>query len=400
MREIFIEEQNRDRKIALVEEGILKEVYQETENKERMEGNIYLGKVKDILPGMQAAFVDIGLKRNAFIHMKDIIPKASNETGNKQESLEKYRIQDYIKQDENILVQVKKDSSDAKGARITCHIHIPGRFVVLVTENEFITTSQKIADKKEKERLIQITQNMLKNIKKPRERMGFIIRTAAQGIEEKELQEDISKLVAIWRKMQEGKESKDVPKILYQRGSILQKMLLDFIDQGIHKIIVNEEKIKKEIEEEIKKIQYKENTIIIEVQQNIWDRYQLAKQIEKIQDRKIWLNCGGFITIDKTEALTAIDVNSGKYTGKKSLEETVLKVNAEASKEIAKQLRLRDIGGIIMIDFIDMQEETSRKKIVKLLEESLREDRSKTQIVEFTKLSLLEMTRKHIWNHP
>ena len=400
MREIFIEEQNRDRKIALVEEGILKEFYQETENKERMEGNIYLGKVKDILPGMQAAFVDIGLKRNAFIHMKDIIPKVSNETGNKQESLEKYRIQDYIKQDKNILVQVKKDSSDAKGARITCHIHIPGRFVVLVTENEFITTSQKIADKKEKERLIQITQNMLKNIKKPRERMGFIIRTAAQGIEEKELQEDISKLVAIWRKMQEGKESKDVPKILYQRGSILQKMLLDFIDQGIHKIIVNEEKIKKEIEEEIKKIQYKENTIIIEVQQNIWDRYQLAKQIEKIQDRKIWLNCGGFITIDKTEALTAIDVNSGKYTGKKSLEETVLKVNAEASKEIAKQLRLRDIGGIIMIDFIDMQEETSRKKIVKLLEESLREDRSKTQIVEFTKLSLLEMTRKHIWNHP
>ncbi len=400
MREIFIEEQNRDRKIALVEEGILKEFYQETENKERMEGNIYLGKVKDILPGMQAAFVDIGLKRNAFIHMKDIIPKVSNETGNKQESLEKYRIQDYIKQDENILVQVKKDSSDAKGARITCHIHIPGRFVVLVTENEFITISQKIADKKEKERLIQITQNMLKNIKKPRERMGFIIRTAAQGIEEKELQEDISKLVAIWRKMQEGKESKDVPKILYQRGSILQKMLLDFIDQGIHKIIVNEEKIKKEIEEEIKKIQYKENTIIIEVQQNIWDRYQLAKQIEKIQDRKIWLNCGGFITIDKTEALTAIDVNSGKYTGKKSLEETVLKVNAEASKEIAKQLRLRDIGGIIMIDFIDMQEETSRKKIVKLLEESLREDRSKTQIVEFTKLSLLEMTRKHIWNHP
>ncbi len=400
MREIFIEEQNRDRKIALVEEGILKEFYQETENKERMEGNIYLGKVKDILPGMQAAFVDIGLKRNAFIHMKDIIPKVSNETGNKQESLEKYRIQDYIKQDKNILVQVKKDSSDAKGARITCHIHIPGRFVVLVTENEFITISQKIADKKEKERLIQITQNMLKNIKKPRERMGFIIRTAAQGIEEKELQEDISKLVAIWRKMQEGKESKDVPKILYQRGSILQKMLLDFIDQGIHKIIVNEEKIKKEIEEEIKKIQYKENTIIIEVQQNIWDRYQLAKQIEKIQDRKIWLNCGGFITIDKTEALTAIDVNSGKYTGKKSLEETVLKVNAEASKEIAKQLRLRDIGGIIMIDFIDMQEETSRKKIVKLLEESLREDRSKTQIVEFTKLSLLEMTRKHIWNHP
>ena len=177
-------------------------------------------------------------------------------------------------------------------------------------------------------------------------------------------------------------------------------MLIDFIDKGISKIVVNEEKIAKEVEQEIEKIQHKPNTIPIEVENNIWDRYRLSKQIERMQDRKVWLNCGGFITIDKTEALTAIDVNSGKYTGRKNLEETVLKVNEEASREIAKQLRLRDIGGIIMIDFIDMQEEKNRKKIVQLLEQSLKEDRSKTQIVEFTKLSLLEMTRKHIWNHP
>ena len=164
--------------------------------------------------------------------------------------------------------------------------------------------------------------------------------------------------------------------------------------------MVNEKKVADKVEQEMEKMQHKKNTIPLEVEENIWDRYGLDKQIEKIQDRKIWLNCGGFITIDKTEALTAIDVNSGKYTGRKNLEETVLKVNEEASKEIAKQLRLRDIGGIIMIDFIDMQEEESRRKIVQLLEESLKEDRSKTQIVEFTKLSLLEMTRKHIWNHP
>ena len=191
-----------------------------------------------------------------------------------------------------------------------------------------------------------------------------------------------------------------LPKVLYENGSILQKMLLDFMDKDVHKIVVNEEKVADKVEQEMEKMQHKKNTIPLEVEENIWDRYGLDKQIEKIQDRKIWLNCGGFITIDKTEALTAIDVNSGKYTGRKNLEETVLKVNEEASKEIAKQLRLRDIGGIIMIDFIDMQEEESRKKIVQLLEESLKEDRSKTQIVEFTKLSLLEMTRKHIWNHP
>lgn len=191
-----------------------------------------------------------------------------------------------------------------------------------------------------------------------------------------------------------------LPKVLYENGSILQKMLLDFMDKDVHKIVVNEKKVADKVEQEMEKMQHKKNTIPLEVEENIWDRYGLDKQIEKIQDRKIWLNCGGFITIDKTEALTAIDVNSGKYTGKKNLEETVLKVNEEASKEIAKQLRLRDIGGIIMIDFIDMQEEESRRKIVQLLEESLKEDRSKTQIVEFTKLSLLEMTRKHIWNHP
>ena len=190
------------------------------------------------------------------------------------------------------------------------------------------------------------------------------------------------------------------PKVLYENGSILQKMLLDFIDKDMDKVVVNQEDLKKEVEQEMEKIQHKKNTIPIEIKANIWDKYDLDKQIEKIQDRKIWLNCGGFITIDKTEALTAIDVNSGKYTGRKNLEETALKVNEEASKEIAKQLRLRDIGGIIMIDFIDMQEEESRRKIVQLLEESLKEDRSKTQIVEFTKLSLLEMTRKHIWNHP
>ena len=403
MLEIFIEQQKESRKIALVEDGVLKEFYEETNQKERREGNIYLGRVKDILPGMQAAFVDIGLKRNAFIHMKDIIPKVSNQTGNKQENLEKYKIQNYIKPRDNLLVQIKKDSSDSKGARITCHIHIPGRFVVLVTENDFVTISQKIVDKEERKRLSDLAQKTIEKVRQPNEKLGVIIRTAAENKAEEELKEDIQNLVTAWRNMQKiQKESNHngVPKALYENGSILRKMLLDFIDKEISSIKVNQEELKQEVEQEIKEIQHKKNVIPIEKEENIWDRYGLDKQIEKIQDRKIWLNCGGFITIDKTEALTAIDVNSGKYTGKKNLEETVLKVNEEASREIAKQLRLRDIGGIIMIDFIDMQEEDSRKKIVQLLEESLKEDRSKTQIVEFTKLSLLEMTRKHIWNHP
>lgn len=202
MLEIFIEEQKGNRKIALVEEGVLKEFYEETDQQERLEGNIYLGKVKDILPGMQAAFVDIGLKRNAFIHMKDIIPKVSNETGNKEENLEKYRIQDYMKQKDNLLVQIKKDSSNSKGARITCHIHIPGRFVVLVTENDFVTISQKITDKEERKRLFDLVQKTIEEIRKPDEKLGIIIRTAAENKSEKELKEDIQNLVTAWREMQ------------------------------------------------------------------------------------------------------------------------------------------------------------------------------------------------------
>lgn len=203
MLEIFIEEQEENRRVALVEDSVLKEFYEETDKKERKEGNIYLGKVKDILPGMQAAFVDIGLPKNAFIHMKDIIPKVSNETGNKQENLEKYRIQDYMQQNDNLLVQIKKDSSNSKGARITCHIHIPGRFVVLVTENDFITLSQKIIDKKERERLSHIAKKTIEEIKKPNEKLGLIIRTSATQIKtEEELKQDIENLVAQWRKMQ------------------------------------------------------------------------------------------------------------------------------------------------------------------------------------------------------
>ncbi len=202
MLEIFIEEQKENRKIALVEEGVLKEFYEETDQQERLEGNIYLGKVKDILPGMQAAFVDIGLKRNAFIHMKDIIPKVSNETGNKEENLEKYRIQDYIKQKDNLLVQIKKDSNNSKGARITCHIHIPGRFVVLVTENDFVTVSQKIIDKEERKRLSDLAQKTIEGIRKTNEKLGVIVRTAAENKSEEELKEDIQNLVTAWRNMQ------------------------------------------------------------------------------------------------------------------------------------------------------------------------------------------------------
>lgn len=256
---------------------------------------------------------------------------------------------------------------------------------------EFITVSQKIEDEIEKQRLINIVKNLLP------EASGAIIRTSCENKDEDTIKKDIQALVEEWNNINNEKDSiTEYPKLLYKNDGILKKLFIDMIEKKIEYITVNEKCIYDEVIDILKSI---DNTNIkVELKENVdlIEEYYLASQIEKIENRKVWLKCGGFITIDKTEALTAIDVNSGKYIGTKDLEQTVYTVNKEATKEIAKQLRLRDIGGIVVIDYIDMKLNENKNKIEKLLEEELKKDRSKTQVVGFTKLNLLEMTRKHI----
>ncbi len=394
MQELLVSTSAEETKILLVENGKLVEKYEEKPEKEKIEGNIYLGIVKNVLPGMQSAFVDIGQEKNTFIHIRDIIPKASDETGNKNEKFSKYNIKDYLKQGMPILVQVRKDSTNIKGARISMHISLPGRFVVLMPSQNFITISQKIDKEEERERLKNIVKANLP------EEYGAIIRTSAVGKNDAEIINDINKIVSKYKeieeKFNEEKQNKNLkPQLIFRSESILERMLTDLIDRGLNRICVDDEKIYGEIfnrlKEENKKIELMARKDIIKM-------YDLENQLEQLKNRKIWLKCGGFITIDKTEALTAIDVNSGKYTGKQDLEHTTFTVNKEATIEIAKQLRLRDIGGIIIIDYIDMQEKENEEKIIELLKENLKKDRSKTQIVGFSKLNLLEMTRKHMWS--
>ena len=394
MQELLVSTSAEETKILLVENGKLVEKYEEKPEKEKIEGNIYLGIVKNVLPGMQSAFVDIGQEKNTFIHIRDIIPKASDETGNKNEKFSKYNIKDYLKQGMPILVQVRKDSTNIKGARISMHISLPGRFVVLMPSQNFITISQKIDKEEERERLKNIVKANLP------EEYGAIIRTSAIGKNDAEIINDINKIVSKYKeieeKFNEEKQNKNLkPQLIFRSESILERMLTDLIDRGLNRICVDDEKIYGEIfnrlKEENKKIELMARKDIIKM-------YDLENQLEQLKNRKIWLKCGGFITIDKTEALTAIDVNSGKYTGKQDLEHTTFTVNKEATIEIAKQLRLRDIGGIIIIDYIDMQEKENEEKIIELLKENLKKDRSKTQIVGFSKLNLLEMTRKHMWS--
>lgn len=393
MLELLIDVNKNEKNILLVENGKLIERYVETQEQDRIEGNIYLGIVENVLPGMQAAFVDIGKEKNTFIHIRDLIPKVSNETGNKNEDFAGYNIKDYLKSGMPILVQVKKDSTNKKGARISAHLSIPGRFVVLMPNENFITISQKIDDENERKRLKELVKANLP------EGYGAIIRTSAilKNDDEiiKDIKQTLEKSEEINKKYEsELKKGKNIkPALVYESEDITLKLLTDLMDQKLEKVTTNDKKVYDSIN---KKLQETNKNIKVVMQENILNLYDLMKQLEELENRKIWLKCGGFITIDKTEALTAIDVNSGKYTGKKDLEQTIFTVNKEATIEIAKQLRLRDIGGIIIIDYIDMKNKENEERILELLREQLKKDRSKTQIVGFSKLNLLEMTRKHM----
>ena len=398
MQEIIVNvNENGNKIVALVENGKMVEKYDEDEKHRRLEGNIYIGRVENILYGMQAAFVNIGEGKNTFIHIRDIIPKASNETGNKDEVLSKHDIKNYLRVGMPILVQVKKDSTNKKGARVSTHISLSGRFVVLMPNAEFITVSQKIEDVKEKERLKKIVKNNIT------EGYGAIVRTSAIGKSETQISSDIQMLVSKLKdaldKYEKNKNTKCKPQLIYKNEGIVNRLLVDLIDQKITKIWTNSDEELKKIEDMVKNTNNQEKIKIELKKDNLLSLYDLNSQIEKMENRKIWLKCGGFITIDKTEALTAIDVNSGKYIGSKDLEQTVFVVNKEASIEIAKQIRLRDIGGIIIIDYIDMEKQETKNKIAEVLKENLKKDRSKTQIIGFTPLDLLEMTRKHMWSN-
>lgn len=392
MKELIINNDNQKSNIVITEDGKVLEYYQEFYNNKTIEGNIYIGKVVSVLPGMQAAFVDIGEEKNAFLHIKDIMPKASNITGNKDEKLNQSDIKKYVRVGMPILVQVKKDKVETKGARISTNINIPGRYVALIPGADFVTVSNKIEDSTEIERLKNIITNNIQ------EKYGFVIRTAAKGKSEDELMAEIKKIENIYKNIstefENLKNSNNYPNKIFDVGGIVNKILLGLVED-ISKISVNNKDIYNFILE-----QYPEThkILTIEENKNIFSD-EILVQIEKLSHRKIWLRCGGFITIDRTEALTAIDVNTGKYTGGNSLEETVLKVNEEASIEIAKQLRARDIGGIIIIDYIDMEEKQSEERVIEVLNKVLKNDRAKTQVIGFTPLHLLEMTRKHLYSN-
>ena len=388
MLELLIDKKENVKTIMLVQNGILLEKHEEHENQKRLEGNIYLGKVQNILSGMQSAFIDIGEEKNTLVKLKDVLPKV--DTRNAKENMDDKNISEILKSGQKIVVQIKKDGTQSKGAKVSTHINLPGRFTVLLPNASFITISQKIENQEEQQRLTKIVKEILPP------NMGAIIRTAAENKQKEDIKKDIEKLLNKWKQIQEELEKNTPPKLLYDNHALIRRTIIDIIDKDLEGIIVNDKQeysiLSKMLQEFKLHIELKEN-------EDLFKMYDLKKQMEEMSKRKIWLKCGGFITIDKTEALTAIDVNTGKFVGKKNIEKTIYQVNKEATIEIAKQLRLRDIGGIIIIDYIDMQLEENKKNIEKLLKEELKQDRTKCQVEGFTKLNLLEMTRKNMCNN-
>lgn len=396
MLEVIINKEKNKKSIMLVENGVLVEKHEEHENRQRLEGNIYCGTVQNVLEGMKSAFIDIGEIRNTFIRLKDLLPKEDESKTSRKINLEDYRINDIIEPNTKILVQVKRDGTEKKGARVSTHINLPGRFVVFMPNSNFVTVSQKIENKSERERLIQIINNILP------ENTGAIVRTSAQNINGESIKEDLDILLKKWKNIKKEFENHKLngPKLLYDNKALLRRTLIDVVDQDLNRVIVNDSKTYKDVNDILKNMNMLGNIKLdLEENKDLLEMYDLRNQLEKLDNRKIWLKCGGFITIDRTEALTAIDVNTGKYVGTKNLEDTVFKVNKEATLEIAKQLRLRDIGGIIIVDYIDMHEDKNKDGIIELLLQALKKDRTKSQVLGFTKLNLLEMTRKNMCNN-
>ncbi len=389
-KEIIINCGARDTRVAVLENGELVELYLENQSEQRLVGNIYKGKVANVLPGMQAAFVDIGLPKNAFLYVDDALEHVVGVDDLPEKVNSKTTIKDVLKLGQSVVVQVAKEPFGTKGARVTRHITIPGRFLVFMPNVDYVGISRRIAGDEERERLRKIAHEH-----KPAG-TGLIVRTMAEGVPGDELKKDIDALAKLWKRIRTRAKTAKPPTMLHKDYDLLHRIVRDSFDHGVSRVFVDgasEYAVVLGLLEETLP-QLKDRVFLFQQQRPIFEVFGIEPQIDKIVAKKVWLKCGGYIVIDQTEALTSIDVNTGKFVGSTNLADTVLKTNLEAAREIARQLRLRNIGGIIIIDFIDMESAEHQKKILGALAEATASDKVKSSILGLTQLGLVEMTRQ------
>lgn len=377
-------------RVGIIEDRELVEFYIEDERYNSVVGNVYKGKVVDIFPGMEAAFVDIGMEKNAFLYVGDAIPKIN--IGSNQNNNKNTNISDVVKCGQEILLQIIKEPHGTKGCRVTRNISLPGRDIILIPNSNQISISRRIENEDERERLKEQVMQI-----KP-EGFGIIVRTAAQGHNGDDFGCDVDFLKKLWDKICEKERISKGPQLIYKDLNIIERTVRDMFTVNTNKLVVNDINEYNNVLEFVEMLSpsLKVKVELYNKSYNIFEFYNIESKISKALSRKVWLKSGGYLIIDKTEALTVVDVNTGKFVGSKNLEETIFKTNIEAANEIAKQIRLRDIGGIIIIDFIDMSIEENKKNILIELEKSLKRDRTKTVVVGITELGLVEITRKKV----
>ena len=401
-KEIFINSSVGGNRIAILENKELVELFIETPDHRRMVGSVYKGKIQNVIPGMQAAFVDIGYDLNAFLPFSEIgnsenlknlsFDDSESQDGKKSFKSSKKDPQNNLKINDEILVQVIKEPFSGKGPRVTTDFSIPGSLMVLVPNEDYIGISRKISDKYEKRRLRKIAENF-----KP-EGFGIIIRTIAEGLEDHKLKADFERVWKMWKSVESKTKTKKAPYQVYQDFNTSEQVIRDLFTSDVENLFIDDKSTFKKIIKYLRDLNHQriDNVKLIPTNQYIFDSNNIEQQIKKSFKRKVWMKTGAHLYIEHTEAMLVIDVNSGRFIGKKDHESNSLAINLEACKEVARQLRLRDIGGLIVIDFIDLMQEANRKKVLSEFKKHLKKDRAKASIAGFSDFGLLEMTRQRI----
>ncbi len=423
LKELVVNAAPHETRVALLENNTIVEVFIEREDETSIAGNIYKGRVQRVLPGMQAAFVDIGFDQAAFIYVDDVLDTASHkiyqkfeqdndveddpesddensETDTLAQSQTSWKsdlnhdcnIEDLLTESQEIMVQVAKSSIGTKGPKITTHISLAGRYLVLMPTVDHIGISKKIENEAERTRLKELLVSVKKN------QFGYIFRTQAHGIDEKTLKKEINFLTKTWEGILAKSERTSATSLVYKDLTITYRAVRDLLANEANKLIIDSKEEYDNVQNFLKELMpdVKLSVELYQGKESIFDAYNIEGDVARALKKKVWLKSGGSIVIEQTEALVAIDVNTGRYVGKHNFDETILKTNLEAVKEIAYQIRLRDIGGIIIIDFIDMKKEQHKNKVMIQMNEAMKKDKSQTNVLPLTELGLIQMTRKRI----
>ncbi len=401
-KEIIVNATPLETRVALVEDGSLTEIFIERESNRGTVGNVYKGRVTKVLPGMQSSFVDIGLERDAFLYVSDHFGSmeeyerfwgmeegsTNGEEGGRQ--ARRGHIEDVLKEGQEVLVQVSKESIAAKGARVTSYVSLPGRFLVLMPSVDYVGVSRKIDSDKERRRLKQIVAELKKD------NYGWIVRTEGVRKGREEFEADMAYLRSLWEETRRRAERVSAPALVHRDLDLVCRVLRDMFGAEFERVLIDSEPVYRQALEFINAVQpaMARRVQLYTRPTPIFEEFGIESELENALKSRVWLKSGGCIVINQTEALVAIDVNTGKYVGKRRLEDTVLKTNLEAVHEVCRQLRLRDLGGIIVVDLIDMEEHKNRRKVQETFEEALRNDRARTKLLQISEFGLVEITRQ------